>query len=377
MEADHEDALARLEAAVAECNSHIMGASSDISNRIAQLHEQISAFALGQRDRLVALTQARGEAETLKETIAELKDRLQAERAQAEMQAENLRQKEAQTEDLRQKYETASTDVANKLSEALRDRDEAHMAALTQARAETAALSKTIAELKNRLQGERSQAEVQVENLRQKYETASTDMANKLREALRDRDEAHQEIVSLRTEIELLRRANAAVSLPAKREPNDPADSDSVPVHDPDGHKRRIGEILVELGAITVADRDEALEEQALGPHRRLGMILVEKNLVTEELIARIVARQLELPFVRLTQDVMNPLVARIITVQTATQHMCVPISVSPTSVVLAMANPFDLVGIDDVELATGRHVEPAVTISSDVTSAIPVLYDT
>lgn len=204
------------------------------------------------------------------------------------------------------------------------------------------------------------------------------DMARRLREALRDRDEAHQEIVALRAEIEVLKRANASLSVPSPSAAilGQQDNEEVFDVLDAHGHKRRIGEILVSLGVISDKDRDDALSDQSLNPHRRLGSILVERNLVSEELVAKIVARQLDLPFVRLTPDIIEPAVARMISIHIAKHHSCLPLSVSPTHVVLAMANPFDLLGIDDVELATGRRVEPVVTTQCDIMSAIARIYD-
>jgi len=218
-------------------------------------------------------------------------------------------------------------------------------------------------------------AEADEEQLRQKYDAAAEDMARKLRDALRDRDEAHQEIVALRAEVDMLKRANASLSIEPSPTAHEPNKDGAIAVVDAEGHKRRIGEILVELGALTEQDRDEALQEQSAQPHRRLGAILLERNLVTEEIVAKVVARQLDLPFVRLTPETTDATVAQIVSAQMAKHHACVAVSVTPTDIVLAMANPFDLIGIDDVELATGRRVKPVVATQCDIMAAIGRLY--
>lgn len=51
---------------------------------------------------------------------------------------------------------------------------------------------------------------------------------------------------------------------------------------------KRLGEILVDMGAVTAEDIEEALEEQRTSPRpRKLGEILVEKGRVEDGLVRR------------------------------------------------------------------------------------------
>ena len=199
------------------------------------------------------------------------------------------------------------------------------------------------------------------------------DLAQRLAEALRDRYEAHQEIVALRAEVDLLRRANACLSGPVA--PCEGAVGVPSEVFDAEGRRRRIGEILVELGLVNQDQLSSALAEQSNSPQRRLGAILVEKGVTSEDVVARVLARQLGLPFVRLEGHVADPAAVRTITSQLAGTRDCLPIAVSPTSVVLAMANPFNLVAIEEVELATGRRVDPVVAATGDLREALRRYY--
>ena len=232
-------------------------------------------------------------------------------------------------------------------------------------------------ELQRILEQERERADLLEGQLYQPRDDADrVALREQLAGALRDRDEAHQEIVSLRTEVDMLRRANAGLTIPA--EP-DGAKTETLPIErlGEDGHKRWMGEILIELGVITPEQLQEAVDEQALTPQRRLGAILVECGYTTEDVVARVLARQLDLPFVRLTEQVVDDVAPRIITAQLAKRRMCVPITVAPDRIVLAMANPFDLVAIEDVERTIDRRVDPAVTTPSDIASALLRYYET
>ena len=55
--------------------------------------------------------------------------------------------------------------------------------------------------------------------------------------------------------------------------------------------------------------------------------------------------------------------------------HRCLPISKDGKRLRVAMENPLDLIAIEDIELATGCTVEPAVATSDAITSAIERFY--
>jgi len=198
-------------------------------------------------------------------------------------------------------------------------------------------------------------------------------LAQRLSDALRDRYEAHQEIVSLRAEADLLRRANACLSGPVA--PPEGGVAAPAEVFDAEGRRRRLGEILLELGLVDEEQLTAALAEQSSSPQRRLGAILVENGVTSEDVVARVLARQLGLPFVRLEGHVADQAATRTITGQLARTRECLPIAVSPTSLVLAMANPFNLIAIEEVELATGRRVDPVVAAAGDLREALRRYY--
>jgi len=203
---------------------------------------------------------------------------------------------------------------------------------------------------------------------------ADGNLTQRLAQALRDRDEAHQEIVALRAEVDLLRRANATLSGPVS--PPEGHAAAPVEVFDAEGRRRRLGEILLELGLVTEEQLRSALNEQTESPHRRLGAILVENGVTSEEIVARILARQLGLAYVQLKTPVTDAAATRAVKPQTAIKHACVPVAVSPTRLVLAMANPFDLAAIEDIELETGRRVDPVVAAAGAIQEALQNYYE-
>lgn len=141
------------------------------------------------------------------------------------------------------------------------------------------------------------------------------------------------------------------------------------------GHRRRVGEILVDAGIITEDQLAAALEDQATGPRERLGAILVKKGLTGEDVIAQVIASQLQLPFVHLATLPVDENAVRLISGRLARLHQCIPVQATADNLTLAMSNPLDLIGIDDVSIATGRRVDPILATSSDIAKALDKHY--
>jgi len=334
----------------------------DSARRIAQLEGQVATLSDNLADFQAQLEQGAEDEETrnaelaaLRAALAEARERLAKAEAQAADDSEGPLAEGAEAQTLRAELAEAGEQILE-----LRRQLAAHPP-LGQ-----------IEELQRLLQQERERADRLEEQRAQPRQDAvdHAALAEQLATALRDRDEAHQEIVSLRAEVDMLRRANAALTTPAA-----PAAHEAEPLAierlGEDGHKRRMGEILVEIGVISPQQLQDALDEQAVTPQRRLGAILIEREYTSEEVVARVLARQLDLPFVRLTEEAVDDAAPRIITAQLAKRRMCVPIAVTPDRIVLAMANPFDLVAVEDVERTIDRRVDPVVTTPSDIASAL------
>jgi len=94
--------------------------------------------------------------------------------------------------------------------------------------------------------------------------------------------------------------------------------------------RRRLGEVLVEHGAITPAQLDEALEAQR-GAQRerrrvRLGTLVVELGYATERQVASALASALSLEVVDLSTVTLDAEVSRLLPRSLAERHMVMPI---------------------------------------------------
>jgi len=145
--------------------------------------------------------------------------------------------------------------------------------------------------------------------------------------------------------------------------------------YDETGHRRRLGDILTAANAITDGQLDDALDRQSRIPTSRIGTILVELGSATELTIARVLSAQLQLPYVELSEEAISDAAVSLMNPRLARNHQCIPLSATGDTIVLAMANPLDLIAIENVELATNRRVDPVVATQSQVMQFIDTFY--
>jgi DNA repair exonuclease SbcCD ATPase subunit len=141
--------------------------------------------------------------------------------------------------------------------------------------------------------------------------------------------------------------------------------------------KRTIGDILLDAGLLTREQLDDVQEEFRKNPQTFLGRILVEKGYATEDAVAQALAAQCNAPLVSLREsppasDAIHRLPARL-----AHQHCCIPLRISPEdALIVAIANPLDLVAIEDIERSSNGKVEVAVAAAGEIRAALAKHYD-
>lgn len=144
------------------------------------------------------------------------------------------------------------------------------------------------------------------------------------------------------------------------------------------GQKRTLGELLIEANIINAEQLDEALDEQRRNPHTHLGAIFSQKGFATSEAVAQALALQCNIGFVRLGETFVEPEATKLISGRLAAQHRCIPVrTVNDEGLIVAIANPLDLVAIEDIERSTGRRVEILVATEQEIRDAVEHHYAT
>jgi type IV pilus assembly protein PilB len=130
---------------------------------------------------------------------------------------------------------------------------------------------------------------------------------------------------------------------------------------------RMIGEVVVDLG---FSDR-EAVEEAVKAAReqgRPTGIVLVERGILRHDQLARVVAERFGLDFVDLAVYDLDMGAANLIGAETAKRYQALPVGYAEDgSLLLAMANPTNVLTIDDIGMMTGRRIRPAAASVEDL----------
>ena len=129
---------------------------------------------------------------------------------------------------------------------------------------------------------------------------------------------------------------------------------------------RGLGEVLIEMGAISRSVLEAALQRQRV-EGGRLGEILVAQGNVSADMLADGLARRLGVPRARLTGTI-DPAVLNLLDDRSRRRYKVVPLAVEPSgALVLAMADPTDVLSLDDLRMLVGRDVRPALALEAEI----------
>jgi type IV pilus assembly protein PilB len=122
----------------------------------------------------------------------------------------------------------------------------------------------------------------------------------------------------------------------------------------------RIADALVEDGLLTSKQVSELLELQKKEGTRLLKLML-EKAVVSEQDMAVSMGRVLNTPPINLSRLSISPEVVELVPRDLAHNHKVVPISRLENKIFLAMADPLNVVALDDVRRITKLEVSPLI----------------
>ncbi len=137
----------------------------------------------------------------------------------------------------------------------------------------------------------------------------------------------------------------------------------------------KLGVILLRSGLITEEQLRKSLSEQQY-KKEKLGQILVTLGFAVEENIAFALAQQMGLNFVSSDKllEARESVVA-LVPEPFAKQHNLIPIAANDSTLLVAMADPDDIVAIDSLQKLTGRTIEPHLATRNSIQAAIEQLY--
>ncbi|MFH1373276.1 MAG: ATPase, T2SS/T4P/T4SS family [bacterium] len=138
--------------------------------------------------------------------------------------------------------------------------------------------------------------------------------------------------------------------------------------------KKRIGELLLDKGLITPLQLETALKEQAISG-QRLGEILLKKRYLTEDQLTDTISERLSIPKVVLSSMAIAPQVIHLVSVELARRYTLIPVFEIGNAVTLAMADPLNIIAIEEIKYLTGRNIKRAVAGATEIKEAIDQYY--
>ena len=138
--------------------------------------------------------------------------------------------------------------------------------------------------------------------------------------------------------------------------------------------RKRLGDMLLEAGKISLAQLNRALETQRK-TKRRLGEVLIDQGLLTEDEIADALAQQLSLERIDLEKTFVEQDIARSIPKEVALKYTAIPIYMRDDKLVVAMSDPLNMFAIDDICFITQKKIQPAVATKQQILKAIEIYY--
>ncbi len=142
--------------------------------------------------------------------------------------------------------------------------------------------------------------------------------------------------------------------------------------------KKRIGDMLIDSGKITQEDLQKALAEQKR-TGAKLGNVLVDMGFVTDNDIVQTLCQQMRLESVNLQAVAISKEVLALCQDSAVLKkYVVIPYEFDAYDskyLKLAMADPMDIIAIDDLTFITGMQISPVVASGKDIMAAIDRYY--
>jgi type IV pilus assembly protein PilB len=136
------------------------------------------------------------------------------------------------------------------------------------------------------------------------------------------------------------------------------------------GDTGHLGRWLLEAGVIDEQTLSRAVAIQQQSGHT-IGRVLVEEGLVRERDLVRVLAENIGIEFVDLEEVTIDPAAAALFPESLASRYAAIPIGFEDDKLVVAMADPGNVLAIDDIRALSGADIIPKVATRSDIEEAI------
>ncbi len=138
---------------------------------------------------------------------------------------------------------------------------------------------------------------------------------------------------------------------------------------------KRLKTILVKAGCLAEDSGETALAESARS-EKDLQDYLLEQKMVDEKEMLGAISKEMRIPPIDLDRVTVPDDAREALPQDLATYYDVVPVSKLDNILTLAVANPFDVLKLDDVRIVTGCEVRPVVSTQRAIRGAIERVYN-
>ena len=142
-------------------------------------------------------------------------------------------------------------------------------------------------------------------------------------------------------------------------------------------NKIRLGDTLVQKGLITEDQLQEALSKQKeLG--QKLGETIVSLGMVSENDMIDILVDQLGIEYVDVRREKIDEDAVKLLKEDFLRKNSIIPIGYDPllpNVLKVAMADPMDIIAIDDISIITNLQVDPVLSTKTAIDIALDKVF--
>lgn len=137
---------------------------------------------------------------------------------------------------------------------------------------------------------------------------------------------------------------------------------------------QRLGVLLMRAGIITERQLTDALEvHKATGSP--LGRVLVDLGYATNGSILSVMAKQIGIQYIDFAEKHPDANAIAVVPKDLAQRYTLMPVEIVDNQLVVAMADPQNVLALDDLRIITGYEIKPAISTRDDIVTAVEEFY--
>lgn len=138
--------------------------------------------------------------------------------------------------------------------------------------------------------------------------------------------------------------------------------------------KKRLGEILVDSGALEQLALEKALSMQK-DSGLKLGELLIKENFLTEQQILEAIQKQLDIPSINLDTVSIRPEIINMLPGNLVRKYSVLPIDVVNGQLMVAMSDPLNYYAIEEIVAVSGHITRVSIALKDSIAENINRYY--